>query len=186
MSQLVGQNCRLCGNRIGSALDAHFCDACRNPIHNECVVPSERQGEGKCLTCGVYLATAASETRREEEQRRPPPSPGGPYPVGRKCPRCSSIGFKSVRPDSFVSFGWDRVCKGCGTRYTPPTPFWGSIAFLLVGLLLAGFGLINIIMRVASGHVLGLPAMACEGFLGFLGVLALIKGFRSLMYPGKV
>jgi len=39
---------------------------------------------------------------------------------------------------------------------------------------------------LVSGNPLGLPAMACEGFLGFLGVLAIVQGIRALVRPGKV
>lgn len=60
------------------------------------------------------------------------------YVVSRRCPRCESEEFKRVKARS-LAFTDDRVCKACGTRYTPPTPAWGRALFVVVGLgLLVG------------------------------------------------
>jgi hypothetical protein len=58
--------------------------------------------------------------------------------------------------------------------------------FLALGFPLVGFSAISLILRVASGNVCGIPAMACEGFLGFLGLYAIYQGLRALANPGKV
>ena len=60
------------------------------------------------------------------------------------------------------------------------------MVFILAGLPLAGFGFFSIVIRLASANPMGIPAMACEGFLGFLGVLAMVQGIRSLLNPGRV
>jgi hypothetical protein len=185
MRQLVGLACRLCNNRIGSVLDARFCGTCHNPIHNACAASRPASVEGRCLTCGVDLA-AATEADRIDEQKRRPPAPPPPPPVSRVCPRCGGVSFRSVRPKGMIAFGWDRVCKGCGTQYTPPTPRWAGIAFVILGLPLTAFGGVSIALRVGSGNVLGIPAMACEGFVAVLGVLAVVRGIRSFISPGKV
>lgn len=86
-----------------------------------------------------------------------------------------------------MAYKWDRVCKECGTRYTPPTPVWAGWVFIFAGLPLAGFGCLSVLMRlVAGGDILGIPAMACEGFLGVIGCLAIYHGIRALSKPGNV
>ena len=92
----------------------------------------------------------------------------------------------ALRSEEFVAFASDRVCKSCDTRNTPPTPAWAGVVFILVGLPLAALGAFAIVNRLASGNPLGLPAMACEGFLGFLGLLAIGRGVRAIFRPGKV
>jgi hypothetical protein len=57
--------------------------------------------------------------------------------------------------------------------------------FLVSGFLLAGVGFVSLVLRLMSGNVLGIPAMACEGFLGLLGILAIVQGLRALVKPGK-
>jgi len=108
------------------------------------------------------------------------------YPISQVCPKCGGGEYTKQRSEEFVAFTSDRVCGACGTRYTPPTPAWAGVVFILIGLPLAAFGGFAIIFRIGSGNVLGLPAMACEGFLGFLGLLALGQGARALMRPGQV
>lgn len=89
------------------------------------------------------------------------------------------------RPERLVAFAHDRVCNSCNTRYTPPTPGWAGIVFILIGLPLAGFGVFAVIARVASGNPLGIPAMAVEALLAFAGLLATVQGIRALIRPGR-
>jgi hypothetical protein len=106
--------------------------------------------------------------------------------VSEVCPGCGATEHRRVRPKTLIAFTSDRVCLACGVRYSPPTPRWAAVLFVLVGLLLTGFGLISILVQLASGNPLHILGMACEGFLGFLGLLALGQGIRALMFPGKV
>ena len=53
MSQLVGQNCVRCGERIPSELDARFCRTCGSPVHDRCARPSVEAG---CPACGAALS----------------------------------------------------------------------------------------------------------------------------------
>jgi len=76
------------------------------------------------------------------------------------------------------------VCKPCGTRYTPPTLAWAAVLFILIGLPLAAFGAYAVVTRLVSGNLLGLPAMAGEGNLGFLGLSAIVQGARTLVRSG--
>jgi hypothetical protein len=57
------------------------------------------------------------------------------YPVSGKCPNCDELDFKRVRPEGVIAFTDDRVCKGCRTRYTPPTHLWAAVLFIAVGVL---------------------------------------------------
>jgi hypothetical protein len=98
------------------------------------------------------------------------------------CPACGHAEFKRVAPDRWVAYGSDRVCRACGTRYTPPTPVWAGVVFVLVGLVLLGCGVGGGIFSLLA---LDVVALGCEGLLGALGVLAMIQGIRSLTRPGK-
>lgn len=64
------------------------------------------------------------------------------YPVSADCPQCESTEFKKVRATSQTAIQCDRVCKKCGTRYTPPTPEWAKpvLGFIGLGALAAGIG----------------------------------------------
>jgi hypothetical protein len=118
-----------------------------------------------------------------QRQQRRQTQPAGPYPVSRCCPDCGGGEFRTARPERWVAFTHDRVCKSCGTRYTPPTPWWAGVVFLLLGVPLAGFGLFGVVAGLARGNPLPL---ACEGLLGLLGILAIVHGIRSLVSPGRV
>lgn len=104
--------------------------------------------------------------------------------MSRVCPDCGHAGFKGVRPNRLIAFTWDRVCKECDTRYTPPTPVWAGVVFILAGLPLVLVGLLSLLgQMMARPNPLGL---ACTGFLGLLGLLAILQGVRTLSRPGKV
>ena len=55
------------------------------------------------------------------------------YPVSALCPNCGSGDYRTVDPDRTIAYVSDRVCRGCGTRYTPLTPRWAAILFCIVG-----------------------------------------------------
>jgi hypothetical protein len=64
----------------------------------------------------------------------------GSYPVASHCPHCGGKDFKRVKPEGRVAFTDDRKCTACGTRYTPPTPAWAAVVFILLGILLSALG----------------------------------------------
>lgn len=176
MAQLVGCNCVLCGERIASELDGRFCNQCGQPVHTRCIRSPSPFAEYGCAECGIDSG----------EVKQPPQSEAGPFPVGTACPKCAAGEYRVVKPEAFVAFRWDRVCKACGTRYTPPTPMWAGGAFILLGLVLAVIGGVSVVFRLRDPNPIGIPAMACEGFLCVLGLLAIGHGIRSLMKPGRV
>jgi predicted RNA-binding Zn-ribbon protein involved in translation (DUF1610 family) len=67
------------------------------------------------------------------------------YPVVRSCPSCGSASFTRVKVERAIAFTDDRQCNQCGTRYTPPTPTWAAVVFIVVGFLLSGSGLFAVI-----------------------------------------
>jgi hypothetical protein len=117
------------------------------------------------------------------------------YPVSKLCPHCGGAEYTTGPPAGFIAFVKDRICKSCHTRYTPPTPFWAAVVFILIGLPLAALMLASIIISVirivllainnplrlngglAGASILG---FACEGFFAFIGVLAIAHGIRAL------
>jgi hypothetical protein len=195
LPQLIGLKCAACQKAVVSVLDGEFCEACGNPIHKRCIGAADRPSAHRCERCGCDPNTElAREVRRERgasaqnlarAQEQAAAGSYHAYPVCDACPHCASTSHRQVRPESWIAFTWDRVCTECGTRYTPPTPTWAAFVFVLIGLVMTGFGGVSILMRVASASFAGLPGMICEGFLGVIGLLALAHGIRSLIRPRK-
>jgi hypothetical protein len=100
------------------------------------------------------------------------------FPISRVCPHCGGKEYTLRKPKEFVSFTADRVCKGCRTRYSPPTPIWGAVMFLLSTLVfgLLGFFLIGLLFNPFS--ILGL---ACESIFCFFALVVFIGGIRILI-----
>src|SRR3954453_21378891 len=59
-------------------------------------------------------------------------------PICTVCPRCGNEGFHQVKPRAWVYFKPDRLCTRCPTYYSPPTPRWAPVLFVVGGGLLAG------------------------------------------------
>src|SRR5262249_4569138 len=151
---------------IGSVVEGKFCGSCTNAFHSKCrdLAISQGLAPGNCPECGSDAAQIKSISDRDRRDRElllqqdrqiqvelmrkdaasqvvlsnqtSVPAPRN-YPVSRSCPNCKQTQFKSVRPDRWVTFTWDRVCSDCGTRYSPPAPEWAVPVFFLAGLLLA-------------------------------------------------
>src|SRR5262249_52993356 len=60
--------------------------------------------------------------------------PRSAYPIGLTCPRCGAAAYRRVQAETWLSFTDDRVCRPCGTRYTPPTPAWARVVFAVLGV----------------------------------------------------
>jgi hypothetical protein len=97
---------------------------------------------------------------------------GTPHPVGQRCPTCGSDEHRKVNPAAFIAFTWDRVCRVCATRYTPPTPVWARCLFAVIGLgavALAVFWLYSIFFIGQQRPILGLaPVVVALVGLGCL------------------
>jgi hypothetical protein len=179
LPQLIGQDCVTCRKGIHSIAEATFCEECGNPVHVRCLERDSPPSDEKCPVCGGDPdSDIAKEVRRERggaaqiaERRAGIVN----YPVSKVCPNCKSDKYRRERPEKWVTFAWDRVCTECGMRYTPPTPMWAGVVFLVAGLLLTGLG----VLGLTSGDI-------CVGLLGLLGLGALVQAIRSLANPGKV
>jgi hypothetical protein len=184
MEQLVGCTCVVCGQRISSILEGHFCSACGNAVHHDCNKPADAPADPeRCPGCGGQRSNPAAKRVQFERAQQPGAIPRGGYPVGKVCPACGHARFERVDPDRWITFGFDRVCLACGTRYTPPTPVWAAVVMLLAGLLLLAVALVG---GYFSLRAIDLVALGLMGLLGVLGALALRHGIRSLIRPGKV
>jgi hypothetical protein len=72
----------------------------------------------------------------------------------------------------------DRVCNRCGTRYTPPTPAWAALVFILLGIFFLG-GSIGSFFFADDGRII--PRV-----IGIaIGASAIGLGFRSLANPSN-
>jgi len=105
---------------------------------------------------------------------------GGEYPVSVICPSCKSTDFTTRRPKHLIAFAKDRVCKSCQTRYVPPTPIWGSLAILGVGLLLTVFGCLFVMVRLQTWHwrLVGIPALIVEAIVAYVGIYCILRGIQ--------
>ena len=112
------------------------CHHCGQAVHHL----DEMEGVLSCPACGEHLAEFPIRRGLEKNKESGSKIPNE-CPICDKCPQCGATEHKKVRPDSDVSFTWDRVCKNCGTRYTPPTPGWARAVFAVLGLGLSVLGL---------------------------------------------
>jgi hypothetical protein len=103
------------------------------------------------------------------------------YPISATCPQCGATEYTRRKPERLVAFVSDRVCRACNTRYTPPTPVWAGILFLLAGLTLPflGFALTSLLV-----HPFSIVGLICEGVVAVLGVAAFVGGIRELLNSG--
>jgi len=147
MAQLVGQACVVCDERIRSIMDAEFCQDCGNPVHHRCFRTSRDSLPATlCSRCGGDRESdfalrvradrkaeqdakrAREEAIREEQFRK------HGYPESKVCPTCRCAEHEPRETRQAIAFQHDRVCSKCGTRYTTPTPIWGAVLFILIGL----------------------------------------------------
>jgi len=99
------------------------------------------------------------------------------YPIARICPQCGGTSYDTKAPGGFMpAFTMDRICKACGTRYTPPTPAWAAIVFIVIGAVLAVGAGIAVLVSMRSPS--GMPP-ACEIVLGVIGIACVIYGITS-------
>jgi hypothetical protein len=173
-------------------------------LRGEAAVPAltsalnDRDGAVRRAAEEALAAITASEPDEPEAdapwhgfQRAPAPV----YPVSKVCPNCGGTEYRQVRPARWVAFVNDRVCRACQTRYSPPTPRWAALLFLVGGLLLFLGGGFGVAMELVS-FAFRRPEQVlppCEGFglvftgaLTAAGALSAWHGWRALFGAGKV
>ena len=101
------------------------------------------------------------------------------YPVASHCPDCGSKDFKRVKPEGRVAFTDDRKCTACGTRYTPPTPAWAAVVFILLGILITAVGIVFGFAFLIRRDDVRLRDLVYGTILTVFGLSAIIYGIRS-------
>lgn len=111
------------------------------------------------------------------------------YPVSKVCPSCGGTSFKRAPVKAAVAFASDRICKACGTRYTPPTPRWVGAAFVFAGLPPAAIGLVLLLFAFFEPSSPGKGVEIFNLLMGLLfapaGIIAIVHGVRLMMKVTK-
>lgn len=101
------------------------------------------------------------------------------YPVSESCPKCGVRRHEKARTEAYIAFVPDRICKDCGTRYTPPTPRWAGGVFALAGLALlgvSGFFVVDHAYYSVGGHFPVASVIGCA----IPGIAAVLYGLKHL------
>ena len=145
----------------------------------------------KCYFCKIELADEVPKCecgsiRPREKGPQPAqvvaarPEPRVPIPLARQCPKCAGKKYRKVRPQARVTFVNDRVCLECDTRYSPPTPPWAAVVFVVAGALLAGVGILDLVLLAGNRNVCSVPSMIVDGLLAVIGLLAVRHGLLAI------
>jgi hypothetical protein len=89
------------------------------------------------------------------------------YRVSGVCPTCGSGEYKTVQPNTMVAYTWDRVCRVCSTRYTPPTPIWAKVIFGIGGVGFIAISLLGLPLSYFDYQAMGLlkPVIFIRGIV---------------------
>ena len=101
------------------------------------------------------------------------------YPVALSCPQCGSKEFQRVKVEGRIAFTDDRKCTACGTRYTPPTPAWAAVVFVLLGILITAVGIVFGFAFLIRKDDVRLRDLVYGTILTVFGLSAIIYGIRS-------
>ena len=101
------------------------------------------------------------------------------YPVALSCPQCGSKEFQRVKVEGRIAFTDDRKCTACGTRYTPPTPAWAAVVFILLGTLITAVGIAFGFAFLIRKDDVRLRDLVYGTILTVFGLSAIIYGIRS-------
>ncbi len=109
-----------------------------------------------------------------------------PYPVAVSCPKCGCKEFRRAKVDRLVAFTDDRECTACGARYTPSTPVWAAVVFILLGVLITAVGATGAVFYfffVEKDFIEGIHS-AVSVAVTVIGVACTVFGIRSLKSRG--
>jgi hypothetical protein len=101
------------------------------------------------------------------------------YPTASHCPDCGSTDFKRVKPEGRIAFTDDRKCTACGTRYTPPTPAWAAVVFILLGVLITAVGILFVGFGFVVRDSFDLRRSVYGIILTVFGLSCITYGFQS-------
>jgi hypothetical protein len=99
-------------------------------------------------------------------------------PICRVCPNCGCAEHHPVKPRTWVYFAPDRLCVRCLTDYSPPTPVWAALAFLILGGALAAFFVPSLLFAAQRMDTCNFVSSAV---LGTIGVLCAARGVGYLV-----
>ena len=111
------------------------------------------------------------------------------YPISEYCPRCGSREYTRRKPETTIAFTDDRVCNRCQARYTPPTPVWAGIVFILIGTVLvapSAFLHITAFLWPRGSFVSGFSGGCATAGPALIGITAIVHGVRSLVNRRKL
>ncbi len=109
------------------------------------------------------------------------------FPISRVCPQCGGKEYTRRAPTGAVAFTDDRVCNVCQTRYTPPTPTWAALVFILIGTLFLAvpvFFIVVLIERPGAGWWFTTEGYVASVMCASLGIGCIVYGIRSLLRSG--
>ncbi len=132
---------------------------------------------GACDKCGQPLRLPSTADAGRREHLLPPSE----RPVGTACPTCGGCSYKTCKGTRWIAVGSDRQCVACGTQYSPPTPRWAAVGFVLLGVVIAA----GCVFGVAEYGVTGGAATALVP-MAAVGGAAIVHGVRALIRPGRV
>lgn len=157
-----------------------YCNHCR--IHLS-------EGLSKCHACGksrhneklgAFAAPLTNDERTQFEKDYPPE-----LPVSRKCPKCHDKDYSVIRPRFYLSISMDQVCITCGTKYSPPPPFWLGVLFMVIGAPLFSVGVLPFIVRMAIAQQASTLEMTIEGIVTFIAGLFIYHSVRILFWRDR-
>lgn len=195
MPQLVGSECAGCHARIRLAYDAEFCQECGNPVHTQCLCADPTALiELQCIRCGGDRESAMARTVRAERIAEAEAAKAAEvrlngHPKSKVCPNCGCSDYATIRTSQGVAFTDDRICAKCSTRYTPPTPIWAAILFVIIGsafLVASMLDVLSVCAELADGKLLPARLIATGIVFGLAiaGGFAIRHGIRCLRNPG--
>ena len=100
-----------------------------------------------------------------------------------KCINCESTNLTRVRPKNSIAFSRDFRCLDCQQQFPAKIPTWGSIVFMLLGLLLGSFGAVLTYLNLLNLFKLDFsPSLSFPFGLGMLtlGVVLFWNGLTSI------
>jgi len=185
LPQLIGLQCVTCQKGINSIIDGAFCDQCGNPMHQRCVGATAEVPADKCPKCGGDPnANIAREVMREranhlQKSHTINTAESITFPISKVCPQCGHTEFKKVYPNTYLAFAYDRVCNACGTRYSPPTPLWGALLIMAIGVIIGGVGITGFFFGFTEVSPRMLMRSVVPTIIGGLIVFQSVRLFRK-------
>lgn len=94
------------------------------------------------------------------------------------CPSCHHTDHTKVAPNRFLAFTQDRLCHHCGTRYTPPTPWWAGPVSVICGIGGAAFAAWYVRYEMSQSSSGRIPPGGI--WIGIFSLLAIAMGFKLI------